>query len=482
VGQTALLEVGRVVAGRYRIVRPLGAGGMGAVYEAEHTALGRVVALKVLVPALAQDAEAVARFEREARSAAAIGHPGIVEVFDLGVDEGRAFLVMERLEGEELAVRIRREGAQSAAWVARLGRDLSDAVASAHDRGIVHRDLKPQNVFLVNAGRRRDVVKVLDFGIAKLKEADRADAPVTKTGAIYGTPLYMPPEQLRGERDLDGRSDVWAIGAVLHEALAGRPPFLAESLPELVLRITTEPPPDLERGDVPASLRAVVSRALSKRREERFASAHALADALHDVVVEIGAEGSSDAWTRTPAAGPADDAFAATVHSGVASRLAAGAVTAAPTSTRKRRALAGVAAGLIAIVAAGAWFVVTSTEPSANTDRQEPGPVPPAATASPDPPAPATARVRLASEPSGARVTRQGRLVCTTPCEGDFPSFERLALEASVDGHEPLEIVLDSPPPEHVFRFRTLVRPGPTKEARRPAATTAPDLPPLRGR
>ena len=164
------LQPGDVVGGRYIVRGLLGVGGMGAVYEAEHTQLRKMIALKVLLPQLTFDVDATARFFREARTAAAVGHPGIVQVFDLGADEGGlAYLAMEKLEGEELHTRIQRAKPLPAGFTVRVGIELCDAVGAAHDAGVLHRDLKPANVFLSKVGRARDVVKVLDFGIAKLQ-------------------------------------------------------------------------------------------------------------------------------------------------------------------------------------------------------------------------------------------------------------------------------------------------------------------------
>jgi serine/threonine-protein kinase len=269
-----------VVAGRYRIRRVLGRGGMGIVYEAEHTSLGRVVALKMLIGEAATDGQAVIRFFQEARAAAAIGHPGIIEIFDLSQPGEAPFLAMEKLDGEELGSFVRRHHALDPQTVIGIGIELCDAVGAAHRNGIVHRDLKPDNVFIAHRGDRQQV-KVLDFGIAKLAQPGGADLHLTQTGQVIGTPLYMSPEQMRGS-PVDARTDVYSIGAILFESLAGRPPFLATSMTEIVFKVTTEAPPPLRslRGDIAPALEALIASCLEKDAARRPHDACALAVAL----------------------------------------------------------------------------------------------------------------------------------------------------------------------------------------------------------
>ncbi len=282
-------EPGDVVGGRYRIVLPLNEGGMGAVYEAEHTALGRSIALKTLLPQNAGNAKAVMRFLQEAKAAAAIGHPGIVEVFDLGRDGNIVYIAMELLEGEELADRIRREHPLSQGFVLQVMIELCDAVAAAHSHGIIHRDLKPANVFLIDSGRHRDAVKVLDFGLAKLNEDGGIDASITKTGEIFGTPLYMSPEQLLDAKDVDVRSDVYAIGTILFESLAGVPAFRGESLTALVLVIASGQSQSLVelRDDLSPQLVEIVDKAMKISRDDRYQSVVELRDDLESCLAEL---------------------------------------------------------------------------------------------------------------------------------------------------------------------------------------------------
>ncbi|MGF1465399.1 MAG: protein kinase [Sandaracinaceae bacterium] len=338
----ATLQPGDLVAGRYRIVGRIGEGGMGIVYEALHETLGRPIALKVIPLKLAEDQEMVARFFREARAAASIGHPGIVEVFDVGTEEpptsgqatlragssGKpplAFIAMERLRGEELADRIDRIGAFPVKEALHIVADVAEAVSAAHERGIVHRDLKPQNVFLAQVGRR-EVPKVLDFGIAKLAASDGADVPLTRTGQVFGTPMYMPPEQLRGVKDVDGRADVYALGVILYELLTGRPPFEETSYAALVVKITTEEPEPLAnvRPDLPVEVLQLVELALAKDPADRPQTALGLAEALRALAGddELLRRSATSIPERDPASitGPAafqpPDAFPETVAPG----------------------------------------------------------------------------------------------------------------------------------------------------------------------
>jgi eukaryotic-like serine/threonine-protein kinase len=274
------LAEGNVVAGRYRIRQLLGAGGMGVVWTAEHLQLGRLVALKVMLSSASASDEMRNRFVNEARAAAAIGHPNIVDVFDLGFHDNCAFIAMEKLEGEELERRINRSGPLPVEDAIRIGIELAEAIGAAHERGIIHRDLKPANVFLATRGRHRDVVKVLDFGIAKL--AQSSTDVQTKTGAVFGSPLYMAPEQLRDAKSVDSLADVYALGGILYAMLAGHPPFDAPTLQQLFYDIVSSPPVPLrtERPEVPQWLDDVVLACLEKRPSDRPASGRTLVELL----------------------------------------------------------------------------------------------------------------------------------------------------------------------------------------------------------
>jgi serine/threonine protein kinase len=274
-------RVGRVIQDRYRIVRKIGEGGMGAVYEGEHLAIARRVAIKCLHERIGRDEKLAARFHREARAATKIGHPNIIDVLDFGsMEDGTAFMVLEYLEGKNLEDLIDEEGPQPVGRVVRIVSSVCDALKAAHAQGIVHRDLKPENLFLVRREDNPYFVKVLDFGIAKFTEAD--DFRLTQTGQAMGTPYYMAPEQLLGHSDVGPRADLYSLGVILFHALSDHYPFEGQTFAQLVIRVTRDPPPPLSalRPDVPAELAALVAKLLSKEPEDRPASAAELREAL----------------------------------------------------------------------------------------------------------------------------------------------------------------------------------------------------------
>ena len=292
-----LLAGGTIIDGKYRVERLLGAGGMGSVWVAEHTLLGRQVAIKVLDRAAsAKEPNAVARFFREAQTAAKLRSDHIVDVLDVGrLDEGTPFLVMELLEGETLSARIRREGQLPASLAVDLIDQLLEALGAAHAAGVLHRDVKPDNCFLVQKGARTHL-KLLDFGISKFlpRKADGEDSGdvaqaaggdehrMTKTGVVMGTPYYMAPEQARGRRELDHRCDIYAAGAILYEALSGRVPFDAENVNELLFKIALEAPAKLRtlQASVDEGLERVVEKAMQREPGDRYASADDFRQAL----------------------------------------------------------------------------------------------------------------------------------------------------------------------------------------------------------
>ena len=273
-------QEGSLLGGRYRIGRLLGRGGMGAVYEATQEDLKRRVAVKVLDPALSSDRAHVERFRREALAAAALGHPNIVTVTDFQWPPGEVpFLVMEHLTGQSLGEAIERERHISTVRVAFIASQVLDALAAAHSAGIIHRDIKPDNIFLTSVSGMGDVVKLLDFGVAKV--TDEHAAKLTDSGAMVGTPAYMSPEQTRGV-PLDARADLYAVGAVMYHALTGQMPFRGPSVPAVIVAIATEPAQSLRelRADVPLQFVALVERAMRKDPSQRFQSAVEMRAAL----------------------------------------------------------------------------------------------------------------------------------------------------------------------------------------------------------
>lgn len=274
--------IGVVLADRYRILRLIGQGGMGVVYEAEHIALGKRVAIKLLLAGLAHDPEAVARFQREALTASQIGNPHIVDVLDVGTaPDGRSYFVLEYLQGADLHNILQAQGPMDGMRAIHIMRQVLHGVAAAHQRGIVHRDLKPENVFIIERGEEPDFVKLLDFGISKIIDAAESNVRLTVTGSVLGTPLYMAPEQARGE-PLDHRADIYALGVMFYEMLTGHPPFSGPNYATLVAKQLYEAAPSLAaaRPDLPAWLVAVVHRALEKHPQQRFATATEFLQAL----------------------------------------------------------------------------------------------------------------------------------------------------------------------------------------------------------
>ena len=276
---SAEIEPGRVVAGRYTVVRELGAGGMGCVYQARQSGVERDVALKVLTDRLAADDEARRRFEREARVVSGLRHPNTVTLYDFGVtDDGLAYMVMELLQGETLAAEIAREGRLATDRALRIAEQVCGSLAEAHRVGVVHRDLKPDNVFLDRLVDADPFVRVLDFGLAR---RPGSETKLTQTGALMGTPAYLSPEQARSQ-PVDTRSDLYQVGVLLYEMLAGRPPFVAETLLAYVFAHARTEPPSLTEAcpELDPAVADVVHALLAKDPAERPASAAELVDTL----------------------------------------------------------------------------------------------------------------------------------------------------------------------------------------------------------
>jgi serine/threonine-protein kinase len=273
------LSQGLVIAERYRLERKLGAGGMGSVWLASDLSLDSTCAIKLVDPDKVGNEEVRVRFQREARAAAQIRSANVVDVFDHGLWRGVPFIVMEYLQGEDLGARLDRQGRLDLAQTYDIVAQVARALVRAHAMGIVHRDLKPENIFLV-PGDDHEVAKVLDFGIAKLDQYSLRDK-TTKTGSFMGTPYYMSPEQARG-KNIDWRSDLWALGVIVFQCLTGKPPFESEALGDLMGMILYDPIPKITDRDssLPPEVEKFWERAINRDRELRFQSAKELADAL----------------------------------------------------------------------------------------------------------------------------------------------------------------------------------------------------------
>jgi serine/threonine protein kinase len=268
------LLVGSTVAGKYHVDRLIGRGGMGAVFQATHASIGKRVALKFLGVRTSQDGDAATRFQREAEAASLAESPHIVQIFDSGRSEqGLPFLVMELLTGEDLRERLRRERRLDAETSVRIGVQVLKALRQAHAAGIVHRDLKPDNVFLCRRDDEPSFVKIVDFGISKLQRRD-IDT-LTHEGAVLGTAFYMSPEQAQSFPDIDGRTDLFSVGAILYEMLTGEPPHAGPTYEAVLIAICTRDAADVrdKAPGVPERLAHVIARALKRDRQERYASA-----------------------------------------------------------------------------------------------------------------------------------------------------------------------------------------------------------------
>jgi tRNA A-37 threonylcarbamoyl transferase component Bud32 len=273
-----------LIADKYTVLQALGRGGMGAVYIVAHRVTGKRLALKCLLPEFLDNADLVERFVREAQAMGRIEHRHVVDVFDVGRDRDVLYIVMELLDGKPLSDLLHDEQLTLEETLAILVRAM-EGVAAAHIHGIIHRDLKPDNIFVCwGASGRLDDPRVLDFGISKLDEGMAAS--LTRSGVAMGTPCYMSLEQLSGQRDLDQRVDVYAMGVILYEAIAGVPPHMADSVAALAIRVLTTPPTHLAelRPDLPAGLADLVMKAIARDRDNRYPSMHALMDAVRPYV------------------------------------------------------------------------------------------------------------------------------------------------------------------------------------------------------
>jgi serine/threonine-protein kinase len=281
--------VGQTLSGRYLVTRKVGQGGMGAVYEATHTLIGKRVAVKVLLEKYAQREAIVKRLKQEAQLASSIGNEHIIDITDFGnTEDGRTFVVMEFLEGESLAECLSRESKLPEQRILRIAAQTASALAAAHAKGVVHRDIKPENIFLLKR-KEQDFVKVVDFGISKsLRQSsdDEEAVRLTQTGMVLGTPLYMSPEQARGDEDLDHRVDVYALGIIMYEAASGRVPFSGNNYLSVISQVLNEDPQPLReiRPELSDEFEAIVLKAIAKERKDRYADATEMLGDLNAVL------------------------------------------------------------------------------------------------------------------------------------------------------------------------------------------------------
>jgi serine/threonine-protein kinase len=452
---------GMMVTPSVKLLRPLGEGGMGAVWVAEHLALRTEVVVKFIASNLRDSKEATERFSREAAAASQVKSPHVVQTFDHGFTaDGIPYIVMELLEGRDLGEYLDQEHRVPTRLVVEIVAQLARALDRAHERGIVHRDIKPGNIFLCDGGRGEVFVKLLDFGIAKGVEMPRLDS-ATKTGAMIGSPFYMSPEQILGAKNVDHRSDLWSVGVVVFEALTGKKPFDAETMGGLAIRIHSEPLPLPSSLDpsLPPAFDAWFQRACSRPVPDRFASAKEMAEALAaafgDTIPTSVALPRSSTGMGGPVASRPSPAL------GIGATTEAGIESPAPPARTRGRLVALAAFALVLLTAT---FVVVSAA-------RRPGAEKNARTVSAEP-APSPAAVDSVASTPRSKEARPVTEIAPTPTTGAPPAVP----SATEELLKPLHPTAISPPP----RPHAPTSPPKTSPSARPplpSATAAPPAP-----
>jgi len=468
---------------RYRIVREVGSGGMGSVYEAVLVDLNKRVALKVLSRELAHRAEHRERFMREGRAAARIRHPNVVEIFDVGEHDGQPFLAMEFLVGHDLRVRFDK-GPLPPADLLDLLLPVMAAVVTAHDANVVHRDLKPENIFLNEHPGHGVQPIVLDFGISKVLD-DASGGNLTATSTMVGTPLYMSPEQVRRSREVDPRTDQYALAVVLYEGLTGVCAFTSDSLYDLLLKKVEGQFAPLRtlKADLPEGLCAAIERAMAADREQRFPTVRAFASAL----MPYARERTRALWSAVLIGQTGEDLSPQAVEAAAAMRADSTlrssvrdlpAVAARPAARRRYLVPAVLALlGIVAAIAIGVSQRTPSDEPAAVAAPTAPAardPVPPA----PAPPEQFT--VQVSTEQPNARIVLDGAAPALGTLTRQLPKDGKPhTLEISADGFEPKRITFtDAPPQPSELELVALAAPAPVEEpAQEPAQAPANERP-----
>jgi len=471
--------IGTLAAGRYRILKLLGEGGMGQVYLAEHVAIEKRVALKILRAELASKGEIVTRFQQEAISASRIKHPNVLDVFDFGqLENGRFFLAMEFLEGNDLADELSKRRVLGVASGIRIALQMCRALAAAHESGVVHRDMKPENVFLQRTGDGEEIVKIVDFGIAQLRskneEAVQTKRRLTRTGMIFGTPEYMAPEQAGGKH-ADSRSDIYSVGIIMYEMFTGAVPFTGDTFLGVLAKHLSDPTPQMREIcpeiAISPSLQGVIMRALEKEPTARYQTmlefAHAIS-ASSDAA-ELGYRPTQPASSersnsfaphlsgtptqqqfspapRSPSPSPPSSrSRARDTEAARAETLIGAEASARSHAPRKKTPAVAALFALVIVVGVGAWLMThrtSATRPAPEAAAAPPAPLP-VATPSTAPVAsveaalaPATGiHLDVSTEPSGAILLKNGFQVCDqTPCEVLAAPSETLEFQATKGG------------------------------------------------
>jgi serine/threonine protein kinase len=460
--QLAGVNEGDVLAGKYRVDKVLGIGGMGVVVAAHHIHLDDRVAIKFLLPETLGNAEAVMRFAREARAAVKIKSEHVARVTDVGtLENGAPYMVMEYLEGADLSCWLSERGALPVERAVDFMLQACEAIAEAHALGIVHRDLKPANLFVARLPGSVETIKVLDFGISKLTglSASGGESSQTKTSALMGSPLYMSPEQMQSSKNVDTRGDIWALGVILYELVTGAAPFVADTMPELILSIMSSPPGSLRshRPDLPEGLEAVVARCLEKDRTKRYQTvgdmalallpfgskrARASVDRISQVMQAAGMATSLPSQPPPSTHGP--------------ERLGAGTAAAfgrtAPETSNKKSYL--LAAGAVVVLGGAATlFLLHGRGESAASS---------AAPVSPEPSAAALKAVPAAAETQVAEPAKaETAAIPVNPAQAPAPS-------------EPGSVAVQPSPPSAVSKFKAKPRPVPAAAPGGAAPASAP--------
>lgn len=440
---------GTVLEGKYELIRLLGEGGMGTVYEAKHRLIGRRLAVKFLHPHYVTSEEVVTRFQREAQAAAAIGHENIIDVTDMGqTSEGAPFIVMEYLDGLDVRDLLAEVGSLSVEQASHIMVQALSALQSAHDAGIIHRDLKPENIYLIDKSDRKHYVKLLDFGISKFKTLEGEGAKgLTQTGTVLGTPYYMSPEQARGDQNIGNKSDIYAMGVILFQMLTGKLPFDAPNYNALLIKILTEDPPDplSLKPELPLDVVETIKIAMSREANDRFEDCTEFRRRLAGYV-----PGSSANFQTKMTSASRSAIRAAMSTTATPLEMTRSGGIAPPRS--RAPLIIGMTATTAVVILAAMYFLLFQNPNDSNTTLTS-IPITPTAVATTPTPEPepaaispleikeaaAEVHIRLQAKPSTARIAIDGVVGLGNPYERAVPKDDAVhKVEITAEGYTPL--------------------------------------------